>query len=64
MLLWSEIKFYLQLCLLVFLFSYDTMWYHVFNENFYLELSLNCEIEYLEYLNILKSKHLELAFKN
>lgn len=34
------------------LFSYDTRWYHVFNENFYLELSLNCEIDYLEYLNV------------
>lgn len=55
MLLWSEIKFHLQL-FAGLVFSYDTMWYHVFNENFYLELSLNCEIDYLEYLNIFEKQ--------
>lgn len=43
-------------------FSYDKVWYHVFNENFYLELPLSCETDYLNVFIKLFEKQTKLAF--
>ena len=43
-------------------FSYDKVWYLVLNENFYLELPLSCETDYLNVFIKLFEKQTKLAF--